>query len=154
VDSQPKTQRSGREKTKYKHIVSNPNYSTGLGWKWGKRGRAPPFIGETLIFLPPPTAARPHGHGPARRMSTRVRVDARSRACTDPRPRVRAMSARARVHARGDPRPCGRTCSSMRTRFLPRPRVNADARGRPDDVRGCPDEKDVRSDIFIQKRLL
>jgi hypothetical protein len=33
VDSQPKTQQSGREKTKYKHTVSNPNYSTGFGWK-------------------------------------------------------------------------------------------------------------------------
>jgi hypothetical protein len=33
VDSQQKTQRSGREKTKCKHTVSNPNYSTGIGWK-------------------------------------------------------------------------------------------------------------------------
>jgi hypothetical protein len=33
VDSQPKTQQSGWEKTKYKHTVSNPNYSTRLGWK-------------------------------------------------------------------------------------------------------------------------
>jgi hypothetical protein len=48
------------------------------------------------------------------------------------------MAARTRecvragaVHARGDLRPSGRTCTSARTRFLPRPRVNADARGRP-----------------------
>jgi hypothetical protein len=45
------------------------------------------------------------------------------------------------------------TIFTARTRFLPcprvkpRPRVNADARGRPN-------EKDVRTDIFIQKRLL
>jgi hypothetical protein len=37
--------------------------------------------------------------------------------------------------------------ASAWTRFLPSPRVNADAGGRPD-------EKDVRTDIFIQKRLL
>jgi hypothetical protein len=42
--------------------------------------------------------------------------------------RVRATSVRARVHARGDPRPRGRANA------LPRPRVNADAGGRPDDV--------------------
>jgi ribosomal protein S14 len=33
VDSQPKPQRSGREKTKCKDTVSNPNYLTGFGWK-------------------------------------------------------------------------------------------------------------------------
>jgi hypothetical protein len=43
---------------------------------------------------------------------------------------------------------------TVRTRFLPRLRVNADARGCPDDVRGRPDEKDIRTDIFIQKRPL
>jgi hypothetical protein len=42
-----------------------------------------------------------------------------------------------RVHARSRARADART----------RPRVNADARGRPD-------EKDVRTDIFIQKRHL
>jgi hypothetical protein len=45
--------------------------------------------------------------------------------------------------------------------FLPHPRtvksvhrVNAVAAGRPDDVRGRSDEKDVRTVIFIQKRPL
>jgi hypothetical protein len=47
-----------------------------------------------------------------------------------------------------------RVSTRVRTDALPRPRVNADARGRPDDVRGRPDEKDVRTDIFIQKRPL
>jgi hypothetical protein len=44
--------------------------------------------------------------------------------------------------------------SAPRPRVQLRPRVNADARGRPDDVRGCPDEEDVQTDIFIQKRPL
>jgi hypothetical protein len=118
VDSQPKTQRSGRGKTKYKYTVSNPNYSTGLGWKWGKRGRVPPFIGETLIS--PPMAARPRRPVAARRVSTRVCADVWSWAHADPRPRRR-------------------TAVSVRTRFLLRPRVNADMGGRPDDVRGRPD---------------
>jgi hypothetical protein len=134
VDSQPETQRSSQEKTKYKHTVSNPNYSTGLGWKLGKRGRAPPFIGETLTSplhgradaLPWPRDACPRasagtrGHGPARTCE-------------------RATSAQAFVHARADAR--------ARLRVKPRPRINADVRGRPD-------EKDFRMDIFIQKRPL
>jgi hypothetical protein len=92
VDSQPKTQRSGWEKTKCKHTVSNPNYSTGRGWKWGKRGRAPPFIGETLLFLPPLhgcTSARARGR------TTRVHARPRGRAVTGPR-----GPAPARTHYR------------------------------------------------------
>jgi hypothetical protein len=51
-------------------------------------------------------------------------------------------------HVRADAgmRPCGYTMST-RMRFLPCPRVNADAGG-------CPDEKDVWTDIFIQLRPL
>jgi hypothetical protein len=104
VDSQPKTQRSGRGKTKYKHTVSNPNYSTGLGWKWGKRGRAPPFIGETLIS--PPMAAR--------RVSMRVRADARSRARVDPRPQGRIVASAGKC---GRGRTSGRTFSSKNVRY-------------------------------------
>jgi hypothetical protein len=73
VDFQPKTQRSGRENTKCKHTVSNPNYSTGIGWKWGKRGRAPSFISKTLKFCPP-LKPRPLGPVAARRVSTRGRA--------------------------------------------------------------------------------
>jgi hypothetical protein len=64
------------------------------------------------------------------------------------------------MHPRRRPCPRGRIVMSARTRFLPRPRVkprlwvNADAGRRPDDVRGRLDEKDVRTDIFIQKRPL
>jgi hypothetical protein len=89
VDSPPKTQRSGREKTKCKHTVSNPNYSTGLGWKWGKRGESSPFYKGNPKFSPP-MAARPR--------------------------------ASARTRGQGP----------ARTRFLPHPRVTADAGGRPD----------------------
>jgi hypothetical protein len=31
MDSQPKTQRCGRGKTKCEHTISTPNYSTGIG---------------------------------------------------------------------------------------------------------------------------
>jgi hypothetical protein len=105
VDSQQKTQRSSREKTKCKHTVSNPNYSTRLGWKWGKRGRAPPFIGETLTSLPHGRAsARPHARvdalpgprGPvaARRVTVHVRTRGHGPART--RERVRASVPRRR----------------------------------------------------------
>jgi hypothetical protein len=138
VDSQPKTQRSGWEKTKCNTPFQTPTIQLGLVGSGGKGGRAPPFIGETLSFPPPwPRVARPRvrtgrwphdacprasawtrGHGPTR---TRVRVDA---------------------------------IFTARTRFLPRPRITADVGGRPDDVHGCLDKKDVRTDIFIQKRPL
>jgi hypothetical protein len=124
VDSQPKTQRSGREKTKYKHTVSNPNYSTGLGWKWGKKGESSPFYRETLSF-PPMVARRPA-------------TGSRGRGHTSVRARGRAMHVHARPHGRAVTGPRGRTAASARTRFLPRPRVipcprvTMDAGGRPD----------------------
>jgi hypothetical protein len=95
VDSQPKTQRSGREKTKCKHTVSNPNYSTRLGWKWGKRGESSPFYRGNPKF-PPPMAERPCGHRPAR---TLYRVRAGPWPC-DACPRA---SARTRFLPRGRP---------------------------------------------------
>jgi hypothetical protein len=71
------------------------------------------------------------------------------------------MSARMLGCVRADaPCPRGRSPASARTQFLPcprvksHPRVNADAGGRLDDVRGHPDEKDIQTDIFIQKRPL
>jgi hypothetical protein len=66
-----------------------------------KGGRAPPFIGKTLIFLPPHGRAdawpraradalpRPRGPVAARRVSTCYRTDERSRARADPRLRGR-----------------------------------------------------------------
>jgi hypothetical protein len=50
-------------------------------------------------------------------------------------------------------RPHGRWDASARTHPSVRG-VNVDAGGRPNDVRGCLDEKDVRTVIFIQKRPL
>jgi hypothetical protein len=41
-----------------------------------------------------------------------------------------------------------------RLRVKPHGGINADAGGRPDDVRGRLDEKDVRTVIFIQNRPL
>jgi hypothetical protein len=131
VDSQPKTQRSSREKTKCKHIVSNPNYSTGLDWKWGKYIESSPLYRGNLGF---PLSSPLHG-----------RASARPKARANALPRPHGPVAMRRVSTRGD--------GTARTRFLPRPRVkprpwvNADARGRPN-------EKDVRTDIFIQKRPL
>jgi hypothetical protein len=69
------------------------------------------------------------------------------RAATGPRGRGHA-SARVRGHGPA------RTRFLLRPRVIPRPRVTADVGGRPDDVRGRPDEKDVRTEIFIQKRPL
>jgi hypothetical protein len=118
MDSQPKTQRSGREKTKCKHTVSNPNYSTGLGWKWGKRGESSPFYRGNPKF-PPPMAAR----------CAAIGLRGRGHA-----------SARTLLRVRAGPWPrdaCPR--ASARTRLLQRPRVTADAGGRPDDVRRRPD---------------
>jgi hypothetical protein len=164
VDSQPKTQRSSREKTKYKHTVSNPNYSTELGWKWGKRGESSPFYRENLGF---PLSFPPHGRASAR---PQARADALPRPCgpvaARTRPHGRGASVRPRhVGAGAGPRPRGRTAASARTRFLPRPCVKPRPRVKPHprvkprprvnaDVRGRPDEKDVRTDIFIQKRPL
>jgi hypothetical protein len=70
---------------------------------------------------------------------------------------VRARGRATRVHARPRGRtvtsPRGRTGASARTQFLPRPRVKLRPRVNV-DARGRPDEKDVRMDIFIQKRPL
>jgi hypothetical protein len=149
MDSQPKTQRSSREKTKCKHTVSNPNYSTGLGWKWGKRRESSPFYRGNLGFLlsfPPHGRAstrpqartdalpRPRGPVAARRVSTRVRTDARSR----------GLCGRANASA---PRRRGRGSTPAGTRVRGYTRTRADVRGRPD-------EKDVWTDIFIQKHPL
>jgi hypothetical protein len=71
---------------------------------------------------------------PVSARTPRVRADA-------PCPRGRPVSARTHCSVRAD------AIFTARTWFLPRPRVNADAAGRPDDVRGRPDEKDVRYDI-------
>jgi hypothetical protein len=50
--------------------------------------------------------------------------------------------------------PSARTRPCVRADALLRSWVNADAGGHPDDVHGRPDEKDIRTDIFIQKRPL
>ena len=68
MDSQPKTQRSGREKTKCEYTISTPNYSNGIGWKWRKRERSQPFIYKTLIS--PPIAVS-HGRVGATRIHAR-----------------------------------------------------------------------------------
>jgi hypothetical protein len=68
------------------------------------------------------------------------------------------MSARTkkfvRVDAHGQTQNYVRAVACARPQVKPRPRVNADAGGRPVDLRGCLDEKDVRTDIFIQNRPL
>jgi hypothetical protein len=84
----------------------------------------------------------------------RVRADAAQRPCGQLRG--------GRERGEGEGGRCVRADAlvSVRTRFLlrlrvkPRRRVNADAGGRPEDVRERLDEKDVRTDIFIQKRPL
>jgi hypothetical protein len=63
------------------------------------------------------------------------------------RERRRTMSAWTRVNVRVDAIFTARTRFLSRLRIKPRPRVNADVGGRPD-------EKDVRTDIFIQNRPL
>jgi hypothetical protein len=78
VDSQPKTQRSSREKTKCKYTVSNLNYSTGLGWKWGKYIESSPFYRGNLGF---PLSFPPHGR------ATCVHARSHRRAVTGPRGR-------------------------------------------------------------------
>jgi hypothetical protein len=66
----------------------------------------------------------------ARTRATRVHARPRERAVTGPRGRA---STRTHDRVRTD------AIFTARTRFLPRPRVTADAGGRLDDVRGRPD---------------
>jgi hypothetical protein len=135
VDSQPKTQRSSREKTKCKHTVSNPNYSTELGWKWEKRGENSPFYRVNPKFPPPwprvraatgprgcfTASARAHGR------AMRVHAGARSRASADARMRPRGRNFyRADAVFTTSAGNCGHGQTSGR-----RPRTSG-RKGRPD----------------------
>jgi hypothetical protein len=130
VDSQPKTQRSSREKTKCKHTVSNPNYSTGLGWKWGKRGESSPFYRGNPKFSPPwprvCAATGPRGRftasSRARGRVTCVHVRPRGRADVRTHLRGRGASAHPR-HVGAGAGPCPRGSVPAQTHL----RVRADA---------------------------
>ena len=71
MDFQQKTQWSGWEKTKCEYIVSTFNYSTGIGWKWGRRRRASLFIYKILTVPPKAASVWTLNRGPA---STRTNI--------------------------------------------------------------------------------
>jgi hypothetical protein len=128
VDSLPKTQRSGREKTKCNTPFQTPTIQPGLvgsGGKW----ESSPFYRGNPNFSASPHGRQPYGHRPARTLyrihagpwprDTCPRASARSRARGDLCPRL--------VGAGSDPRPRGPAPARTHLRFRADARVRMDA---------------------------